>query len=132
MSQQRMQTELADDHVMPRYSIEEAAARAGVHVQTLRHYERLELIAPARRGERPQSPRLYSERDIEQVIRIRALVRDLGVNPVGAAMVLRLRDRAEQLLASVAALEATLDRERRVHAEEAAHLRARIARLERQ
>jgi MerR family transcriptional regulator/heat shock protein HspR len=59
------------------YIISVAAERAEVHEQTLRHYERLGLIAPARKGSSPHSPRLYSDRDIERVQQIRSLMRDL-------------------------------------------------------
>lgn len=79
------------------YVIAVAAARAGVHAQTLRHYERLGLISPARKGTRPRSPRLYSERDIERVIHIRRLMGDLGVNLAGVEIILSMRERLEGL-----------------------------------
>lgn len=79
------------------YVISVAAARAGVHEQTLRHYERVGLIAPARKGTRPRSPRLYSERDIERVIHIRRLMGDLGVNLAGVEIILSMRERMEAL-----------------------------------
>ena len=62
------------------YIISVAAEKADVHEQTLRHYERLGLIAPARKGDSPHSPRLYSDRDIDRVVQIRSLMQDLGVN----------------------------------------------------
>lgn len=80
-----------------RYVIAAAAARAGVHEQTLRHYERLGLISPARKGTRARSPRLYSEGDIERVIHIRRLVVDLGVNLAGVEIILTMRERIETL-----------------------------------
>ena len=79
------------------YVIGVAAQRAGVHEQTLRHYERLGLVSPARKGVRPRSPRLYSERDIERVIHIRRLMGDLGVNLAGVETILHMRDRMESL-----------------------------------
>ena len=54
------------------YVISVAAIKAEVHEQTLRHYERLGLISPARKGNSPHSPRLYSDRDIERVIQFAA------------------------------------------------------------
>src|SRR5437588_265328 len=79
------------------YVISVAAQRAEVHEQTLRHYERLGLIAPARKGSSPHSPRLYSDRDIERVVHIRRLMRDLGVNLAGVEAILYMKDRMEQI-----------------------------------
>ncbi len=79
------------------YIISVAAARASVHEQTLRHYERLGLISPARKGTSPHSPRLYSDRDIERVVHIRSLIRDLGVNLAGVEAILHMKDRMEQM-----------------------------------
>jgi len=79
------------------YIISVAAQKAEVHEQTLRHYERLGLIAPARKGSSPHSPRLYSDRDIERVVHIRSLMRDLGVNLAGVEAILHMKDRMEQM-----------------------------------
>jgi len=79
------------------YIISVAAQKAEVHEQTLRHYERLGLIAPARKGNSPHSPRLYSDRDIERVVQIRSLMRDLGVNLAGVEAILHMKDRMEQM-----------------------------------
>jgi MerR family transcriptional regulator/heat shock protein HspR len=78
------------------YIISVAAEKAAVHEQTLRHYERLGLIAPARKGSSPHSPRLYSDRDIERVMQIRNLMQDLGVNLAGVETILYMRDLIEQ------------------------------------
>src|ERR1700751_4880842 len=79
------------------YVISVAAQRAEVHEQTLRHYERLGLISPERKGNSPHSPRLYSDRDIERVVHIRSLMRDLGVNLAGVEAILHMKDRMEQM-----------------------------------
>ena len=79
------------------YIISVAAQKAEVHEQTLRHYERLGLIAPARKGDSPHSPRLYSDCDIERVIQIRSLMRDLGVNLAGVEAILHMKDRMERM-----------------------------------
>ena len=79
------------------YVISVAAVKAEVHEQTLRHYERLGLISPARKGDSPHSPRLYSDRDIERVMHIRRLMRDLGVNLAGVEAILHMKDRMEQM-----------------------------------
>ncbi|GAC1620634.1 MAG: hypothetical protein NVS4B11_12990 [Ktedonobacteraceae bacterium] len=83
------------------YIISVAAQRADVHEQTLRHYERLGLIVPARKGESPHSPRLYTDRDIERVVQIRGLMRDLGVNLAGVEAILHMKDRMEVLQAKL-------------------------------
>ncbi len=77
----------------PRYALSAVAARSGVRVQTVRHYQRFGLIEPARVG---PGMLLYSDADIERVRRIRRLVDDLGVNLAGAAAILHLR---EQMIA---------------------------------
>src|SRR5205807_8547419 len=79
------------------YVISVAAIKAEVHEQTLRHYERLGFISPARKGSSPHSPRLYSDRDIERVIQIRGLMRDLGVNLAGVDAILNMKDHMEKM-----------------------------------
>src|SRR5579863_8426530 len=97
------------------YVISVAAGKADVHEQTLRHYERLGLISPARKGSSPHSPRLYSDRDIERVIQIRNLMHDLGVNLAGAETILHMRDNMEQLQAEtqerMASIQAQMDQQ---------------------
>src|ERR1700738_3989893 len=83
------------------YIISVAAEKAEVHEQTLRHYERLGLISPARKGSSPHSPRLYSDRDIERVVNIRRLMSDLGVNLAGVEAILHIKDRMECLQADL-------------------------------
>ena len=110
------------------YIISVAAQRADVHEQTLRHYERLGLIAPARKGNSPHSPRLYSDRDIERVVHIRSLMRDLGVNLAGVEAILHMKDRMEQLQDD---LEKEMMQLRDQHAAETRRLKEIIERLQR-
>jgi MerR family transcriptional regulator, heat shock protein HspR len=110
------------------YIISVAAQRAEVHEQTLRHYERLGLISPARKGDSPHSPRLYSDRDIERVIHIRSLMRDLGVNLAGVEAILHMRDRMEELQQE---LEQEMTLLRNQHASETRRLKEIIERLQR-
>jgi MerR family transcriptional regulator/heat shock protein HspR len=109
------------------YIISVAAERAEVHEQTLRHYERLGLIAPARKGSSPHSPRLYSDRDIERVQQIRSLMRDLGVNLAGVEAILHMKDRMEHLQDE---LEKEMDALRAQHANETRRLKDIIERLQ--
>ena len=110
------------------YIISVAAQRADVHEQTLRHYERLGLISPARKGESPHSPRLYTERDIERVVQIRGLMRDLGVNLAGVEAILHMKDRMEELQDK---LEQEMLNLRTQHEAETRRLKEIIERLQR-
>jgi MerR family transcriptional regulator/heat shock protein HspR len=110
------------------YVISVAASKAEVHEQTLRHYERLGLISPARKGESPHSPRLYSDRDIERVQHIRRLMRDLGVNLAGVEAILHMKDRMEQLQME---LEERMAQMQSQHAAETRRLKDIIERLQR-
>ena len=78
----------------PCFVISVAARMVGVHAQTLRYYERVNLIWPSRTVGRQ---RLYSIADIDRLRRIKTLTEDLGVNLAGAEVALRLMMRIEQL-----------------------------------
>jgi len=110
------------------YIISVAAQRADVHEQTLRHYERLGLISPARKGNSPHSPRLYSDHDIERVVHIRSLMRDLGVNLAGVEAILHMKDRMEHMQEDLAQEMMQL---REQHALETRRLKDIIERLQR-
>ncbi len=109
------------------YIISIAAQKAEVHEQTLRHYERLGLISPARKGSSPHSPRLYSDRDIERVVHIRSLMRDLGVNLAGVEAILHMKDRMEHMQEQ---LEREIIELREQHASETRRLKDIIERLQ--
>jgi MerR family transcriptional regulator, heat shock protein HspR len=110
------------------YVISVAAVKADVHEQTLRHYERLGLISPARKGTSPHSPRLYSDHDIERVMHIRRLMRDLGVNLAGVEAILHMKDRMEQMQQE---LEQEMERMQEQHIAETRRLKEIIKRLQR-
>jgi MerR family transcriptional regulator, heat shock protein HspR len=78
----------------PCYVISIAAQLLGMHVQTLRYYERAGLIQPSRSQ---GNIRLYSQQDLERVREVRALMEDLGVNLAGAEVILRMREHLRQL-----------------------------------
>lgn len=78
----------------PVYMIGVASELCGVHPQTLRQYERLGLVVPARVGSKN---RLYSEADIQRVRRIQRLTQELGVNLAGVEIILRLLDDMDQM-----------------------------------
>ena len=64
-----------------------------MHPQTLRLYERLGLVKPARTG---HNIRLYSDEDIERLRQIQRLTQ-VGVNLAGVEMVLELLERMQAL-----------------------------------
>lgn len=82
------------DRKQPVYMIGVASELCNVHPQTLRQYERLGLVVPARVGSKN---RLYSEEDIERVRQIQRLTQDMGVNLAGVEIILRLLDDMEQM-----------------------------------
>ena len=59
----------------------------GVRTQTLRYYERLGLVSPARTS---GNQRVFSRRDVARIQHIRRLMEDLGVNLAGVEVVLKL------------------------------------------
>ena len=82
----------------PVYVISVAAELAGVHPQTLRQYDRLGLVSPARTIGRN---RLYSARDIERLREVQRLSEN-GINLEGIRRILALE-------AEVAMLRARID-----------------------
>jgi len=76
----------------PVYMISIVAKILDIHPQTLRQYERENLITPSRSDGRI---RLYSQRDIEKIKTILRLTRELGVNLAGVDVVMRLKDKME-------------------------------------
>ena len=82
----------------PVYMIGIAAKLCNVHPQTLRQYERIGLVFPARVGAKN---RLYSERDIHRVRRIQRLTQGLGVNLAGVEIILNLRRKIELMQTEV-------------------------------
>ena len=78
----------------PRYVISVAARMVRIHSQTLRYYEREGLLEPARsRG----NIRLYSQRDIEKLLRIKSLTEELGINLAGVQVVLHMMKRMTEM-----------------------------------
>lgn len=88
----------------PCYLISVAARMVGVHPQTLRRYEELGLIKPARLSGR----RMYSLKDIERLRKIVYLTDELGVNLAGVEIILNLSDQVKELRHKVAQMEKEL------------------------
>ncbi len=86
---------LTDDDELatqPQYAMSMIAARSGLGRTTLLRYEEWGVVNPARSGR----DRLYSDADLDRLLRAQRLIDDLGVNIAGAAAVLQLR---EQIIA---------------------------------
>jgi len=79
----------------------------GVQTYTLRYYEKIGIIEPARsRG----NIRLYSERDIALLRRAKTLMDDLGVNLAGVEVIMRMAQRMNELQNQLQELESELDK----------------------
>jgi MerR family transcriptional regulator/heat shock protein HspR len=87
------------------FAISVAARMASMEIQNLRVYERRGLVDPDRT---PGGTRLYSERDVERLVRIGQLLAE-GLNLAGIARVLEL----EHTVARLGADNARLRRDRR-------------------
>ena len=72
-----------------------------MHPQTLRLYERLGLVKPARQG----LNRLYSDEDIARLRQIQRLTQDMGVNLAGVEVVLNLLQKIEELQDEITVLQ---------------------------
>ncbi len=85
----------------PVYIISIVAQILDIHPQTLRQYERENLIKPSRTNGRI---RLYSQRDIDKIKMILRLTRELGVNLAGVDIALRLKVQMETMENEIAEL----------------------------
>jgi MerR family transcriptional regulator/heat shock protein HspR len=87
-----MEREMYDTE--PRYVISVAARMLDMQTHTLRYYEKVGIITPSRsRG----NVRLYSDRDIALLQRVKALVGDMGVNLPGVEVILRMMQRMNEM-----------------------------------
>ncbi|HUV75368.1 MAG TPA: MerR family transcriptional regulator [Dehalococcoidales bacterium] len=99
------------DETEPRYVISVTARMLGVQTYTLRYYEKIGIIEPARsRG----NIRLYSERDIALLRRAKTLMDDLGVNLAGVEVIMRMAQHMNELQNHMEELESELEKLRGV------------------
>lgn len=76
------------------FVISVAAELSGMHAQTLRTYDRMGLVTPARtRG----GGRRYSQRDIAMLRKIQRLSQDEGVNLAGIKAIIELTEQRDAL-----------------------------------
>jgi len=92
----------------PCYIISVAAKLVRLHPQTLRYYERLGLIQPARSA---GNVRLYSPRDISRLRKIVRLTDELGLNLAGVEVILRMGERMRGLQREMELMQADLEME---------------------
>jgi MerR family transcriptional regulator/heat shock protein HspR len=99
-----------EENTEPRYVISIAAEMLGTQSYTLRYYERVGIIKPARsRG----NIRLYSDMDIALLRRVRMLMEDLGVNLAGVEVIMRMSQQIAQLQRATEEMAAELERLRK-------------------
>jgi MerR family transcriptional regulator/heat shock protein HspR len=96
----------------PVYLISVVAKILDIHPQTLRQYERENLVCPSRSGGRI---RLYSQRDIDRIKLILRLTRELGVNLAGVDIILRLKENVDNMETEIAELRHEVARAQNTH-----------------
>tara|TARA_A100001037_G_C15036821_1_gene583597 strand:+ start:300 stop:626 length:327 start_codon:yes stop_codon:yes gene_type:complete len=81
-------------HNDPVFAIGIVAQMCGVHQQTLRNYERWELVVPKRSS---GGTRLYSNRDVETIKQILRWKEEFGLNLAGIEVMSKLLNRIDRL-----------------------------------
>jgi len=96
----------------PVYLISIVAKILDIHPQTLRQYERENLINPSRSDGRI---RLYSQRDIDKIKLILRLTRELGVNLAGVDIILNLKETIDSMEKEIADLRHDVQTAKNAH-----------------
>jgi MerR family transcriptional regulator/heat shock protein HspR len=96
----------------PVYLISIVAKILDIHPQTLRQYERENLINPSRSDGRI---RLYSQRDIDKIKLILRLTRELGVNLAGVDIILNLKETIDAMEKEIAELRHDVEVAKNAH-----------------
>lgn len=92
----------------PVFLISVVAKILSIHPQTLRQYEKEGLIEP---GRTDGKMRLYSQKDIDKIKIILRLTRDLGVNLAGVDIILRLKEKLDELDSTLDELRVNLNKQ---------------------
>lgn len=108
----------------PLYMISVAAELAGVHPQTLRIYERKELVCPQRSG---GNTRLYSDADIERLRFIQQLTQEEGINLAGVTRIMDMQLEIEALRNELTAMHRRLEATERAARDETIRTQMRTA-----
>lgn len=93
----------------PLYMISVAAELTGVHPQTLRIYERKQLVQPSRSA---GNTRLYSDSDIARLLLIQQLTQE-GINLAGVMRIIALEEERVDREHEMARVRAMLESARR-------------------
>lgn len=96
-----------EEDMEPRYVISVAARLLGVESYTLRYYEKIGVVKPSRSS---GNIRLYSERDVALIRRVKNLMADLGVNLAGIDVILRMAQQIGELQQQVEQLQSEVNR----------------------
>lgn len=88
------------------YVISVAAELAGMHPQTLRQYDRLGIVIPARTKGRG---RRYTPRDVERLREVQRLSQDEGINLEGIRQILELKERLDEASSTMDQMRAELE-----------------------
>ena len=96
----------AEDHGfdanLPVFTVGQTADLVNIHPQTLRQYDRLDLIVPRRT---PGGARRYSLRDISRLVTAQHLVNEESINLAGVSSILQLMEENRQLRRQVRRLK---------------------------
>ena len=103
---------MIDDYDEPLFLIGIVAKNLGIHPQTLRQYERENLVCPSRSNGRI---RLFSQRDVDRIKLILRLTRELGVNLAGVDIILRLKENVDSMETEVAELRYEVLKAKNIH-----------------
>jgi len=87
MSKEKFDTE-------PRYVISVAARMLETQTHTLRYYEKVGIIEPRRSQ---GNVRLYSDRDIAVLHKVKSLVYDMGINLPGVEVILHMMEQMSEM-----------------------------------
>lgn len=90
----------------PRYVISVAAEMLGTQPYTLRYYERVGIIKPARSQ---GNLRMYSEEDLAMLRKVMTLMYELGVNLAGVEIILRMSEQIVELQKTTTELQDELN-----------------------
>ena len=90
----------------PCYTIGVVARMVSLHPQTIRNYEQIGLVTPQRSD---GNIRLYSQREVERLLKINRLTQELGVNLAGVEVILRMTDQIETLQVEVEVLRQQIE-----------------------
>jgi MerR family transcriptional regulator/heat shock protein HspR len=97
-------------HNQPRYVISVAAEMLGTQPYTLRYYEKVGIVQPARSS---GNIRLYSDDDLETIKKAMTLMNDMGVNLAGVEVILHVTRQLSDMQDKMNEMEIEMERLRK-------------------